>query len=358
MGGDGMSNKILKKGKMVRIYLNKPPDFIYDIDDIVVEYNMETKGLEITNEQIPVSIKKNMAGFYTGDIKAYVKFLERNLEVFFRGEVPDAGTEAKPPSEEAPGSVEPRRLRPHELPKDYRFPINARCTLNVAVEMDRAGVLIVACEKLRVQVKCARCGGLQTIDRSSSCAGCTSSLDFTYVPTCNPDFLGFMSLGKCELVSFGASKYQLSCEECEAGYETPELGIGSVFALRCYECLKPMKIRILNITHIHRKKDVIKIGTELPDKGTCRHYRKSLRWFRFPCCGSLYPCDMCHDEESGHIHEMANRMVCGLCSKEQSVKKECDCGMTLRRSTAFWEGGKGNRNKASMSRKDSRKYSR
>lgn len=39
---------------------------------------------------------------------------------------------------------------------------------------------------------------------------------------------------------------------------------------------------------------------------------------RFPCCGKLYPCDKCHDEkEVDHEMELANRMLCGFCSKEQ-----------------------------------------
>lgn len=39
---------------------------------------------------------------------------------------------------------------------------------------------------------------------------------------------------------------------------------------------------------------------------------------RFPCCGRLYPCDLCHDEkEDDHDMKYASRMVCGFCSKEQ-----------------------------------------
>lgn len=44
----------------------------------------------------------------------------------------------------------------------------------------------------------------------------------------------------------------------------------------------------------------------------------SLFCYRFPCCGKLYPCDTCHNEkETDHEMEMANRMICGYCSKEQ-----------------------------------------
>jgi len=40
---------------------------------------------------------------------------------------------------------------------------------------------------------------------------------------------------------------------------------------------------------------------------------------RFPCCGKAYPCDVCHEDDIKGDHEMkvANKMICGFCSKEQ-----------------------------------------
>ena len=38
---------------------------------------------------------------------------------------------------------------------------------------------------------------------------------------------------------------------------------------------------------------------------------------RFPCCGRAYPCDVCHDEDQDHPMELATRMICGYCAKEQ-----------------------------------------
>lgn len=32
---------------------------------------------------------------------------------------------------------------------------------------------------------------------------------------------------------------------------------------------------------------VLKVGEPLPAFGTCKHYRHSYRWLRFPCCGGL-----------------------------------------------------------------------
>jgi len=81
---------------------------------------------------------------------------------------------------------------------------------------------------------------------------------------------------------------------------------------------------------------------------------------RFPCCGHVYSCDICHEENSdGHEMVLATRMICGFCSREQPFsQKPCICGsnLTKKDSGAFWEGGKGTRDKTKMNRNDSAKY--
>lgn len=113
-----------------------------------------------------------------------------------------------------------------------------------------------------------------------------------------------------------------------------------------------------------RKKEVLGLvaGTELPRRGRCKHYSKSLRWFRFSCCQKVYPCDRCHDASEEHAIEHANRMICGYCSREQNYRPE-DCGvchgvLVGKKGGGFWEGGKGTRDRVRMSRKDKRKYRR
>jgi hypothetical protein len=44
----------------------------------------------------------------------------------------------------------------------------------------------------------------------------------------------------------------------------------------------------------------LKAGSPLPAKGTCKHYKRSYRWLRFPCCGKAYPCELCHAMEADH----------------------------------------------------------
>nr|XP_057930762.1 uncharacterized protein si:dkey-24l11.2 [Doryrhamphus excisus] len=102
-------------------------------------------------------------------------------------------------------------------------------------------------------------------------------------------------------------------------------------------------------------------GKPLPEKGACKHYKQSHRWLRFPCCGRAYPCDVCHDEDQDHPMELATRMICGYCAKEQpySNGKPCiSCGsmMTRGANTSHWEGGLGCRNKVKMCRNDRQKY--
>ncbi|KAF9925541.1 hypothetical protein BGZ67_008565, partial [Mortierella alpina] len=107
----------------------------------------------------------------------------------------------------------------------------------------------------------------------------------------------------------------------------------------------------------------LKVGEPLPRKGACDHYKKSRRWFRFPCCSKIYPCHICHDvkEADSHECEYAKRMICGHCSREQTVSdKACVCGespvKTMGTSGAYWEGGQGMRDKTKMSSKDPRKF--
>jgi len=111
---------------------------------------------------------------------------------------------------------------------------------------------------------------------------------------------------------------------------------------------------------------VIYPGSPLPQNGACRHYHHSHRWYRFPCCGYRFPCDLCHEEGTdGHEMKWAHRMLCGYCSREQTLAPQCSaCGKHLAssasrpssRRTQFWEGGEGQRDQRRLSRNDPHKY--
>ena len=77
----------------------------------------------------------------------------------------------------------------------------------------------------------------------------------------------------------------------------------------------------INLDNYVKKYDkIIQEGKELPDFGACKHYKHSLRWFRFSCCNKIFPCDICHDEASDHNNEFAKTILCGFCACRQ------DCG--------------------------------
>ena len=118
----------------------------------------------------------------------------------------------------------------------------------------------------------------------------------------------------------------------------------------------------INLDNYVKKYDkIIQEGKELPDFGACKHYKHSLRWFRFSCCNKIFPCDICHDEASDHNSEFAKTILCGFCACEQSSSnKLCQkCGKLFSKSEGgkkFWEGGKGCRDPRFMNARDSHKF--
>ncbi|KAJ1726363.1 hypothetical protein LPJ61_005240 [Coemansia biformis] len=123
-------------------------------------------------------------------------------------------------------------------------------------------------------------------------------------------------------------------------------------------------------TKISKREELARLGVvpgqPLPDHGACKHFRRSNRWLRFPCCGKAYPCVTCHDDKEDHDHEYAQSMLCGHCAKEQRIAHAqqtglCSgCGAQVFKHVdgyrAFWQGGTGVRDHTRMSRKDPKKY--
>ena len=108
------------------------------------------------------------------------------------------------------------------------------------------------------------------------------------------------------------------------------------------------------------KQVMIVQGKALPNNGSCEHFKKSFRWFKFPCCSRSFPCDECHDKESDHPYQLASIQICGFCAKSFSIaKKECpSCSSSIvKKPSSHWEGGKGCRSTSLMSKDDKKKFS-
>ena len=237
---------------------------------------------------------------------------------------------------------------------------------------------------LCIVIKCLRCK--TTIDmnslrdqkpRDDSCKKCASRFTVCFRRELihhNACKAGYLDLDGCTVLEMLPSTFLPTCSHCSTTHPTP--GVVSVRGAStmaiCRECHAKMTLKIpetkfLLVSSASRSGDApprrkrpkenlgITVGQELPRRGRCQHYGKSYRWFRFSCCERVFACDRCHDEASDHPNEHANRMICGLCSREQNYRP-ADCGvckasMIKKAGTGFWEGGTGTRDKVRMSRK-------
>lgn len=377
------SHTVRRRGRSFELALNKPEDFIFDVSEILFRYEPALKAYRIVCAELPREIITAMEAYQGTATDILVEFLEENLNCFCAGQCPADGPVSAETAEEAVESVleapsavrgattsedapvaSPSSAPPLKRLPNYQFPTNT-ATPNIRFSAFKRGVLLFACAHPCFSVACKRCQRPASFEFSADavqqlCGGCGAVLKGCYVPLCASERLGFLGLQDVTFIAAAPVHYQLSCAECEAVYETRLLGLGERLTARC-ACGSAIQVEVEAVEYLERSSHTAppKIGQELPGRGACKHYKKSLRWFRFPCCQRLYPCDICHDEQAGHAHEQANRMVCGLCSREQSVRPSCECGMALKqRKSQFWEGGKGLRDKTTMSRRDSRKYTR
>lgn len=270
-------------------------------------------------------------------------------------------------------------------------------------QLELHGIELLEIVALSLTIRCDRCK--QTVDvknikpspteggsstRTESCTKCANDLGVSY--HAEPMHINSIKAGSLDLdggavTDMLPSAFVPTCSECSTSYPKP--GVisvrGETTLTVCRECHKKMTFKIPEIKFLRvstnstgdarlrhgatllprpRRKEVLGItaGTELPDRGRCKHYSKSYRWFRFSCCNRVFACDKCHDESEAHPNEHANRMICGWCSREQNYRPD-DCGLCGRnlvgkRGGGFWEGGKGTRDKTKMNRKDPRKYKR
>ncbi len=258
------------------------------------------------------------------------------------------------------------------------------------------GVAVLIMSSLSLTIKCDRCK--TTIDvknirpqansgftKHESCSKCANIMSVGFrgnMMHTNNVRAGSLDLEGCTVVDLLPSTFIPNCTECSTDYPQPGVVAvrGDNTMVICRECHHKMSFKIPEVKFLRvssagvnrpdrplpRKKVKenlgIVAGQELPRKGRCRHYSKSYRWFRFSCCQKVYACDRCHDEKEEHANEHANRMICGLCSREQIYRPEdcvhCHSSLVGKKGGGFWEGGKGTRDKNRMSRKDPRKYKR
>ncbi|XP_053319469.1 uncharacterized protein LOC128491221 [Spea bombifrons] len=254
------------------------------------------------------------------------------------------------------------------------------------------GVGTLVAQSIAVTLQCSRCKVTADLSLNgkqpciAQCERCNSRISGTFLPTIMHQYssvLGYVDIQGAILkdLILQDCAFMISCLDCSQEEPLQNLSFGITKDMNCLKCHNKLSVSIeasrfqkverfsgKNIGNKglnYKKKNVrdpsIQPGKPLPDNGTCRHYRKSCRWLRFPCCGKTYPCDVCHNEAEDHDMDLATRMVCGYCAKEQPYTngKPCiSCGKMMSRNmhSVHWEGGQGCRSKVKMSRKDKQKY--
>jgi uncharacterized CHY-type Zn-finger protein len=225
----------------------------------------------------------------------------------------------------------------------------------------------------------------------SWCPKCSLLLSLSFRPSLvheGSPSVGYLDAQHASVTSLNGLRLMCTCLECGGAAELPRMAPPGTWEASCRTCFSRLRVdcreaQVAAASRTAPPTDMtwrgakhaagggpgakgaakIQVGKPLPHNGTCKHYGQSYRWLRFPCCGVAFPCDVCHDEGSDHLHEYARRMICGHCAREQPFSGTAPCvacGRYMTRSggprAKFWEGGTGQRNRALLSRKDPRKY--
>jgi uncharacterized CHY-type Zn-finger protein len=254
-------------------------------------------------------------------------------------------------------------------------------------------ISLMECISLRLLLRCGKCHEFKEVTLSPyisisiTCDKCHTLLTIqlgTTIIHANSLALGYLDVNHAIPFDVLPSHFKITCASCDKETKLHDIMLGQKYERSCFYChikqrlmvegfrfdrLIPSVINAPSVPvksstpkkKVYRQELGLRLGQPLENFGTCEHYGKSYRWLRFPCCGKAYPCDVCHEKKKTDGHEMvlANRMICGFCSKEQAYsQKPCICGRSLvgSSSSQFWEGGKGCRDLSRLSKKDPKKH--
>ena len=195
------------------------------------------------------------------------------------------------------------------------------------------GVGVAQCLALKLTVKCSRCSHPTdtmlnaTTLVSFECGKCKSSAAVRFRPSFihqQSPTIGYVDTEQCVAFDILPSTYKVSCAECSVWTTVKGLPLMHRWSQSCTECHHRLELQFGSASfvilkaaqsllpasaglRVKRKKDkafTFVVGQPLPDNGTCKHYKRSYRWLRFPCCGKPYPCDVCHEDAKPDGHEM------------------------------------------------------
>ncbi|KAJ4420644.1 hypothetical protein N0V82_004209 [Gnomoniopsis sp. IMI 355080] len=349
-----------------------------------VAQNAEEATATVSTEHDAAKISK------TVENKGNVQVIPRPPEWYTDAEGDHSGEESyeSTDSEDEDGGA----VLPLKKPPPASSPASQPAERGTAISfpsVELHGIELLEISILSLSVKCERCkmineiGGLKpnVAKMSESCRKCATPLSITFRPElvhANSTRAGFIDLTGCTVADMLPSTFVPTCGKCSTATQGLVAVRADTTTNVCRECHARFTFKIPEVKFLaysagsslpptsgprrRQEKLGLHAGEALPDRGACKHYRKSYRWFRFSCCSKVHACDKCHDEAENHLNEWANRMICGYCSREQNYAvANCNyCGRSVvgRKGRGFWEGGKGTRDQKLMSRKDPRKFKR
>eukprot|EP01130_Rhizamoeba_saxonica_P017888 TRINITY_DN879_c0_g2_i1.p1 TRINITY_DN879_c0_g2~~TRINITY_DN879_c0_g2_i1.p1 ORF type:complete len:542 (-),score=120.48 TRINITY_DN879_c0_g2_i1:132-1757(-) len=337
-------------------------------------------------------------------IKNQLESLMINQSITFMHQAENLGVRIRKPSEivvrqtsvssseeEYEESSSSGNSSPEEDDQTINYPSSTahRGTQLKCTSFETPGASLLECYCLKLLVKCSKCNEENRISINASqtnegeCSKCFLIHSVTFRPEIlhqDSNILGYVDKENCSVVEALPSLYYLTCDNCLNKTQVKNISYDSVHHVNCETCFAKMEVNIERIEFSRVKKGRnninyaknsrrrkkgpgFKRGEPLPRNGACKHYKKSKRYLRFPCCGRAFACDICHDEAEDHPFEWAKKMICGFCAGEQPFNSTKPCqyckkDMVGAVKTSHWEGGSGCRDPVKMSRKDKRKYKR
>eukprot|EP00741_Cyanophora_paradoxa_P009271 tig00001493_g8981.t1 len=242
---------------------------------------------------------------------------------------------------------------------------------------------------MRAVVACARCKAQNEItitkgagfSTRADCPKCHTPQSIAFRPDpmyANQPVAGYFDLDGANMFDLLPSDCAAHCFGCSARVNFKGVSVATTYDKTCGQCHARLTLRYEKATFrkiaeggagssasggggsgaraggsgsssSKRDPNLPPAGQPLPDTGTCKHYKNSHRWLRFPCCGRAYPCDDCHNETAGHEAKYANRMICGFCATEQPYSNDKCAGCKK-------EMAKSGLRRDLMSDKDARKH--
>ena len=148
--------------------------------------------------------------------------------------------------------------------------------------------------------------------------------------------IGKLGLESAGLLDIGGIGWKFGCQ-CDNEIIKNKIYLsGQKSNINCHQCFKTMNVSFNGLKHFNPfvKEFQPQDGKQLTNRGACKHMKLSFRWIRYGCCGRLFSCDECHIRGSTFAHEkvQGTTMMCGFCSIEQPIAKQCvNCKKQLAR---------------------------